>query len=56
MPRQLFAGKTDKGVISALPDQSNWEGIAQAIRATKYELQVSPTGVSSESAKAEKKK
>ena len=52
---KLFAGKTDKGVISALPTQSNWEGIAQAIRATKYELQVTTSGVSSQGEKADSK-
>ena len=50
---RMFAGKTDKGLISALPNQSNWEGVAQAIKATKYELQVSSSGVSNEGAKTE---
>lgn len=44
---KMFAGKTDKGVISALPNQEHWDGIAQAIRATKYELQVNASGVTS---------
>lgn len=44
---KMFAGKTDKGMISALPDQQNWEGIANAINATKYDLTVSATGVKS---------
>ncbi len=43
----MFAGKTDKGVISALPNQTGWEGIAETIRATKYDLQLTPNGVSS---------
>jgi hypothetical protein len=44
---KMFAGKTDKGVISALPDQKGWDGIAEAIKATKYELKLTPNGVSS---------
>ena len=44
---KMFAGKTDKGVISALPNQTGWEGIAETIRATKYDLQLTPNGVSS---------
>lgn len=43
---KMFAGKTDKGVISALPNQTGWSGIADAIRATKYELQLTPSGIS----------
>lgn len=42
---RLFAGKTDKGVISALPGQQDWTGIAQTVTATKYALEVSPNGV-----------
>ena len=44
---KMFAGKTDKGVISALPNQIGWDGIAEAIRSTKYELQLTPNGVAS---------
>lgn len=44
---KMFAGKTDKGMISALPDQQNWDGIASTINATKYDLTVSATGISS---------
>ena len=44
---KMFAGKTDKGVISALPNQTGWDGIAEAIRSTKYELQLTPNGVAS---------
>ena len=50
---KMFAGKTDKGVVSALPQQTGWDGIAAAIKATKYELQVSPGGVASTSEKKE---
>ena len=48
---RLFAGKTDKGLVSALPGQQDWAGIAAAITATKYELNVTPEGVSSASSK-----
>lgn len=44
---KMFAGKTDKGVVSAIPTQTGWDGIAEVVRATKYELRVSPDGVSS---------
>lgn len=44
---KMFAGKTDKGVISALPNQTGWDGIAETVRATKYDLQLTPNGVSS---------
>ena len=47
---RLFAGKTDRGLVSALPGEQNWAGIAQAIRATKYDLSVGSAGVSSTSA------
>lgn len=42
---KMFAGKTDKGIISAHKDQRSWEKLAEVIRATKYELTVSPTGI-----------
>ena len=44
---KMFAGKTDKGLISALPNQTGWEGIAETVKATKYDLQLTPNGVSS---------
>jgi hypothetical protein len=43
---KLFAGKTDKGLISALKDQ-NWERLPDVIRATKYELKVGTSGFTS---------
>ena len=46
---KMFAGKTDKGVISALPNQTGWDGIAETVRATKYDLQLTPNGVTSAS-------
>jgi len=48
---KIFAGKTDKGVISALSNQGNWDGIAGAINATKYDLSVTSQGVQSGRAK-----
>lgn len=47
---KMFAGKAAKGVISAQPDQQNWDGIAKAISATKENLNVSTTGISGTSA------
>ena len=47
---KIFAGKTDKGVISALVNQDNWDGIAGAINATKYDLSVTSQGVQSSGA------
>ena len=44
---KMFAGKTDKGLISALPNQTGWAGIAEVVKATKYDLQLTPSGVSS---------
>ena len=48
---KIFAGKTDKGVISALPEQQDFAGIASVVQATKYDLAVTPEGVQSASAK-----
>jgi hypothetical protein len=44
---KLFAGKTDKGIISAHKDQKEWSNIAGVIKSTKYDLEVSATGVKS---------
>lgn len=44
---KMFAGKTDKGVISAHKDQQNWENLAAVIKATKYELELSADGMKS---------
>lgn len=48
---KIFAGKTDKGAISALPAQQDFAGIASVVQATKYDLAVTPEGVQSASAK-----
>jgi hypothetical protein len=45
---KMFAGKTDKGLISAHKDQ-NWDKLPDVIRSTKYELNVSAAGVGSTS-------
>lgn len=46
---KMFAGKADKGLISALPGQKNWNGIAQAILATKQDLMITTEGFSNTS-------
>lgn len=54
---KIYAGKLDKGIISAKPDTQNWDGIAKAVVATKQDLNLSLTGISgtsSESKAAEK--
>jgi len=47
---RLFAGKTDRGMISALPGETHWAEIAEAIQATKYDFSVGSEGVRSTSA------
>lgn len=44
---KMFAGKTDKGIISAHKEQQNWEKLAEVIKATKYELELSTDGMKS---------
>ena len=41
---KMFAGKSDKGVISALPNQKGWDGIAKTVLATKQDLRVTTEG------------
>lgn len=48
---KMWAGKAAKGVISALPDQQNWEGIAKSIAATREDLKVSTSGIEAKDAK-----
>ena len=45
---KMWAGKAAKGVISALPEQQNWEGIAATITATREDLRVSPSAIEAE--------
>ena len=45
---KMWAGKASKGVISALPDQQNWSGIASTITATREDLRVSPSAIEAE--------
>ncbi len=45
---KMWAGKASKGVISALPDQPNWSGIASTITATREDLRVSPSAIEAE--------
>lgn len=54
---KIYAGKLDRGIISAKPDTKDWEGIAKAVVATKQDFNISMTGISgtsSESKAAEK--
>lgn len=44
---KMFAGKTDKGIISAHKDQQGWDKIPDVIRATKYELELTADGMKS---------
>lgn len=46
---KMWAGKAAKGVISALPDQQNWDGIARTITATREDLTVTADGIESTS-------
>ena len=49
---KMFAGKTDRGLISAIKGQK-FDGMAEVINATKYDLSVSADGIAS--GNAEKK-
>lgn len=42
---KLFAGKTDKGLISLHKDQKSLDKVPEIIYATKYDLEVSSNGV-----------
>ncbi|MBO7329254.1 MAG: hypothetical protein J6W00_10850 [Lentisphaeria bacterium] len=46
---KIFAGKTNKGWISILPDQQGVPGIARIIQATKSDVAVSLDGISATS-------
>ena len=43
---RIYAGKADKGMISALPQQENWDGIAKTVLMTKQDLNISLAGIS----------
>lgn len=49
---KMFAGKTDRGLISALKGQK-FDGMAEVIHATKYDFSVSADGIAN--GNAEKK-
>lgn len=49
---KLFAGKSDKGMISAQPNQKNRDGIARTILATKQDLSVTTDGIANTSSTA----
>lgn len=42
---KMFVGKTDKGIISAHKDQKSFDKIPEVIKATKYDLKVTSSGV-----------
>lgn len=47
---KIFVGKIDKGMISAQKDQKDWEGIAEIIKATRYDLKITTSGMKSSAA------
>ena len=51
---KMWAGKAAKGVISALPAQQNWDGIAKVIAATKEDLTVTTAGITGTGATGER--
>lgn len=46
---KIFAGKADKAVFSILPEQQHWDGIAKAILATKQDIAISASGITTSS-------
>ena len=46
---KIFAGKTNKGAISILPDQRNLPGIARIIQATKSDIEIGLDGLTATS-------
>ena len=46
---KIFAGKTNKGWISILPNQQGLPGIAKVIQATKSDIEVSLEGITANS-------
>ncbi len=42
---KMFAGKQDKGLLSALPSQQDWSGLAEVVRATRQGLSLSGGGI-----------
>ena len=46
---KIFAGKTNKGWISILPNHQNLPGIAKVIQATKSDIEVSLEGITANS-------
>lgn len=46
---KIFAGKTNKGWISILPNQQGLPGIARIIQATKSDMVVSAEGITATS-------
>lgn len=50
---KIFAGKTNKGAISVLPDQQNLPGIAQIVQATKSDVAIGFDGLSATSSQTQ---
>lgn len=50
---KMFAGKTNKGAISVLPNQQNLPGIAQIVQATKSDIQIGFDGLSATSSQTQ---
>lgn len=42
---KMYAGKMDRGVVSALPNQKGWNGISKSISATRSDMAVKVTGI-----------
>lgn len=50
---KIFAGKTNKGAISILPDQRNLPGIARIIQATKSDIGIALDGLTATSSEVQ---
>ena len=50
---KLFAGKTNKGAISILPDQRNLPGIARIVQATKSDIGIGLAGLTATSSEVQ---
>ena len=50
---KIFAGKTNKGAISILPDQRNLPGIARIVQATKSDIGIGLDGLTATSSEVQ---
>ena len=53
---KIFAGKTNKGWISILPNQQGLPGVAKVIQATKSDIEVSLEGITANSSEIQSAK